>query len=75
MQYQIYEILFDHHNHSNKFHKAYLDNISDHHHFYDEKTNELFDIPNNDVILKKLPHPPDGHEIKAVDVVIHIQRK
>ena len=50
-------------------------NTEYHHHFYDEKTNELVDIPNNDIILKKLPNPPDGHEIKAVDVVIHIQRK
>jgi hypothetical protein len=27
------------------------------------------------VILAQLPTAPDGHEIKAVDVVIHIQSK
>ena len=46
-----------------------------HHHFYDEKTNKLVDIPNGDITLTKLPSPPNGHEIKAVDVLIHIQRK
>lgn len=50
-------------------------NTEYHHHFYDGETNKLVDIPNDDVILKKLPNPPDGHEIKAVDVLINIQRK
>ena len=59
-------------------HKSYSlfdTNTEYHHHFYDKRTNELVDIPNNDIILKKLPNPPDGHEIKAVDVVIHIRKK
>ncbi len=50
-------------------------NIEHHHHFYEEETAQLVDIPNDDVFLKKLPNPPNGHEIKLVDVVIHIQRK
>ena len=50
-------------------------NTDRHHHFYDASNNQLVDIPNNDLILSKLPQAPDGHEIKAVDVVIHIQGK
>ena len=50
-------------------------NTDHHHHFYEASNDQLVDIPNDDVILAKLPHAPDGHEIKAVDVVIHIQSK
>ena len=50
-------------------------NTVHHHHFYEASNDQLVDIPNDDVILGKLPQAPDGHEIKAVDVVIHIQGK
>jgi Fur family iron response transcriptional regulator len=50
-------------------------NTDHHHHFYEASKDRLVDIPNDDVILAKLPQAPDGHEIKAVDVVIHIQSK
>ena len=50
-------------------------NTDHHHHFYEASNDQLVDIPNDDVILARLPQAPDGHEIKAVDVVIHIQSK
>lgn len=50
-------------------------NTDHHHHFYEASKDQLVDIPNDDVILAKLPQAPDGHKIKAVDVVIHIQGK
>lgn len=50
-------------------------NTDHHHHFYEASNDQLVDIPSDNVILAKLPQAPDGHEIKAVDVVIHIQRK
>ena len=50
-------------------------NTDHHHHFYEASNDKLLDIPNDDVILAKLPQAPDGHEIKAVDVIIHIQSK
>ena len=50
-------------------------NTDHHHHFYESLSDQLIDIPNGDVFLAKLPQAPDGHEIKAVDVVIHIQSK
>ena len=50
-------------------------NTDHHHHFYEASNDQLVDISNDDVIVAKLPQAPDGHEIKAVDVVIHIQSK
>ena len=50
-------------------------NTDHHHHFYEASTDQLVDIPSDDVILAKLPQAPDGHEIKAVDVIIHVQSK
>ena len=50
-------------------------NTDHHHHFYEASNDQLVDIPNEDVTLAKLPQAPDGHEIKAVDVIIHIQSK
>ena len=50
-------------------------NTDHHHHFYEASNDQLVDIPSDDVTLAKLPQAPNGHEIRAVDVIIHIQRK
>jgi Fur family iron response transcriptional regulator len=53
--------------------KNYFDtNTSSHHHFYDEENNELTDIDNNKIELKKFPIPPKGKSIKDVNVIINI---
>ena len=53
--------------------KNYFDtNTSSHHHFYDEVNNELTDIENNKIELKKFPTPPKGKTIKDVNVIINI---
>ena len=53
--------------------KNYFDtNTSSHHHFYDETNNELTDIENNKIELKKFPSPPKGKSIKDVNVIIEI---
>ena len=53
--------------------KNYFDtNTSSHHHFYDETNNELTDIENNKIELKKYPIPPKGKSIKDVNVIINI---
>ena len=53
--------------------KNYFDtNTSSHHHFYDEQNNELTDIENNKIELKKVPTPPKGKSIKNVNVIINI---
>ena len=53
--------------------RNYFDtNTSPHHHFYDEINNELTDIDNNKIELKKYPHPPKGKSIKDINVIINI---
>tara|TARA_Y100000590_G_C15238668_1_gene832895 strand:- start:190 stop:606 length:417 start_codon:yes stop_codon:yes gene_type:complete len=54
--------------------KSYFDtNTSSHHHFLDEKTNELIDLDKNDVdkinIKKTLP----GKKIKSIEVLVKIE--
>ena len=53
--------------------KSYFDtNVSTHHHFFNENTNELIDLKNTDVgeikIKKKIP----GKKIKSVEVLVKI---
>ena len=56
--------------------QAYFDtNISDHHHFYDAERDLLYDIPAGQVQLADLPAVPEGHDIEAVNVVIHISSR
>jgi len=56
--------------------KAYFDtNISHHHHFFIDGENALLDIPGSDMIVDKMPIPPEGYEIARVDVVVRLRRK
>ena len=53
--------------------RCYFDtNTENHYHFFCEETNTLEDIPDEDVILSKLPPVPDGKSIKQIDVIIRI---
>ncbi len=53
--------------------RAYFDtNLSPHHHFYQERTGELRDIPDGDVHLASLPKPPEGQRISRVDVILRL---
>ena len=55
---------------------AYFDtNNSAHHHFFIEDKNELMDIAANDMIVGKMPIPPEGYEIVRVDVVVRLRPK
>ena len=54
--------------------KSYFDtNVSNHHHFFNESTDELIDLKNEQVgsikIKKKIP----GKKIKSVEVLVKIQ--
>ena len=53
-------------------HSVFDTNTDHHHHFYDAAHDQLIDIPANAVTLASLPDAPDGHEIRQVDVLIHI---
>jgi Fur family iron response transcriptional regulator len=55
---------------------SYFDtNVSSHHHFYDDETNELTDINYNEIEVAKLPHAPKGKKIKDVEVIISLQKQ
>ena len=54
---------------------SYFDtNISSHHHFYDDETNELTDINYDEIKVAKLPEAPKGKKIKDVEVIISLQK-
>ena len=55
--------------------RSYFDtNNDDHHHFFCESTGHLQDIPGEMVMVGQLPQPPEGAEIRRVDVIIRIRR-
>src|SRR5215467_12338970 len=55
--------------------KTYFDtNASQHHHFFVEGENAVVDIPDSNVLVDKLPTPPDGYEIARVDVVVRLRK-
>lgn len=57
--------------------KTYFDtNVSEHHHFFIEGSNELVDIPQFHVGGNtELPEPPEGYEIARIDVVVRLRAK
>ena len=56
-------------------HSLFDTNVAHHHHFYRPDTDQLTDIPGDDVVLSRLPAAPDGAEIASVDVVVHLSPK
>ena len=55
---------------------SYFDtNVSSHHHFYDDETNELTDINYNEIEIAKVPHAPKGKKIKNVEVIISLHKQ
>ena len=56
--------------------KNYFDtNISNHHHFFDERTNELIDLKDSDVGNIKIKKNILGKKIKSVEVLVKIENK
>ena len=56
--------------------KTYFDtNTSDHHHFFVEGENKVFDISAGPVRVVNLPEPPEGMEIANVDIVVRLRPK
>ena len=53
--------------------KSYYDtNVTNHHHFFNESTNELIDLNDNDVGKIKINKSIPGKKIKSVEVLIKI---
>jgi len=56
--------------------KTYFDtNTTSHHHFYMEGNHELVDIPDQNLMLQKMPAVPEGYEISRVDMVVRLRKK
>lgn len=56
--------------------KTYFDtNTDDHHHFFDETSGAVSDIPAETLHLSRLPEAPEGMEVSRVDVVVRIRPK
>lgn len=54
--------------------RSYFDtNTTDHHHFYNQDTAELTDIPGDRVIVSSLPQSPDGAVIDGIDVILRLR--
>ena len=54
--------------------KNYYDtNISDHHHFFNESTNQLIDLHNHEVENIKIKKNIPGKKIKSVEVLVKIE--
>ena len=53
--------------------KSYFDtNISDHHHFFDEDTNELIDCEQNNIDPINIKNNITGKKINSVEVLIKV---
>jgi Fur family iron response transcriptional regulator len=56
--------------------KSFFDtNPSEHHHFFVQGEEQLFDIPATETLLDRTPQAPEGFEIMRVDVVVRLRRK
>ena len=54
--------------------KVFYDpNTSPHHHFYNQVTGELTDIPADSLLVSGLPTPPEGMETDSIDVIVRIR--
>ena len=53
--------------------KSYFDtNVSEHHHFFDEDTNELIDCSNDDIDSVNIKQNITGKKIRSVEVLIKV---
>ena len=53
--------------------KSYFDtNITEHHHFFDEDTNELIDCSSDDIDSVNIKKNSTGKKIKSVEVLIKV---
>jgi Fur family transcriptional regulator, iron response regulator len=53
--------------------RSYFDtNVSDHHHFFFEKSGKLCDIPADSIGVTKIPEAPEGFKISRVEVIVRV---
>ncbi|MEX2516472.1 MAG: hypothetical protein WD572_06115 [Gammaproteobacteria bacterium] len=51
----------------------YDSNLDSHHHFYNEDTGVITDIPASDISFEQLPALPQGTSTEAISVTIHLR--
>ncbi len=49
-------------------------NTADHHHFYEEATGRVIDIPGIQPAVSQLPPAPPGMEVAGVDVIVRLRK-
>ncbi|HLO77275.1 MAG TPA: Fur family transcriptional regulator [Magnetospirillum sp.] len=52
----------------------YCTSTEEHHHFFDEETGRLEDIPGPQPTVSNLPTPAPGMQVVGVDVVVRVRR-
>jgi Fur family iron response transcriptional regulator len=53
--------------------RSYFDtNTGDHHHFFDEDTGLLEDIPIGQINVSELPRAPAGKSVQSVEVIVRV---
>ncbi len=56
--------------------RAFYDSVTTHHHhFYNEDTGEITDIPGEHIVLQHTPEVPMGTELSGVEVVINVRNR
>ena len=56
--------------------KSYYDtNITNHHHFLDEETNELLDLDDNDISNLKIKKTLPGKKISSVEILVKVDNE
>jgi len=51
----------------------YDSNTAVHHHFFNEDTGELTDIPSHELLLTRLPELPPGTEAAGIEVIFRLR--
>lgn len=55
--------------------RSYFDtNVTGHHHFFNENSASLLDIPSESIAISNLPEPPAGMKVSRVDVVVRLSK-
>ena len=53
--------------------KSYYDtNVKNHHHFFDEDSQTLKDIKEDEIKISAIPNPPSNKKIKSLEVLIRL---
>ncbi len=56
--------------------RAFYDSVTTHHHhFYNEDTGEISDIPGEHIVLEQMPDVPMGTELAGVEVVVTLRNR